>query len=128
VPGLSSRIQLRRTKGWRKPADAISVARPTRWGNPWRIGPDGLVHGPGMFLSTDREASQRQAVALYRDWLTLSLKAPALMTGHRYPGLSRRRDWIREHLPELRGHDLCCWCGLDEPCHADVLLELVNSA
>jgi hypothetical protein len=29
-------------------------------------------------------------------------------------------------LPELRGHDLACWCKLDEPCHADVLLELAN--
>jgi hypothetical protein len=24
---------------------------------------------------------------------------------------------------ELTGHDLACWCPLDEPCHADVLLE-----
>jgi hypothetical protein len=27
---------------------------------------------------------------------------------------------------ELRGHDLACWCPLDQPCHADVLLELAN--
>ncbi|MGH6882856.1 MAG: DUF4326 domain-containing protein [Hypericibacter sp.] len=26
----------------------------------------------------------------------------------------------------LRGHDLCCYCPLDQPCHADVLLELAN--
>lgn len=26
----------------------------------------------------------------------------------------------------LRGKDLCCWCRLDQPCHADVLLELAN--
>lgn len=32
------RIQLRRTKGWRLPEGAVSVARPTRWGNPFRIG------------------------------------------------------------------------------------------
>ena len=25
---------------------------------------------------------------------------------------------------ELRGKDLVCWCPLDQPCHADVLLEL----
>lgn len=29
------RIQLRRTKGWRKPEGAIVVARPTKWGNPF---------------------------------------------------------------------------------------------
>lgn len=35
------RIQLRRTKGWRKPERAVVVARPTRWGNPFRVGVDG---------------------------------------------------------------------------------------
>lgn len=27
---------------------------------------------------------------------------------------------------ELRGKDLACWCPLDQPCHADILLELAN--
>ena len=27
---------------------------------------------------------------------------------------------------ELRGYDLACWCSLDGPCHADVLLEAAN--
>jgi hypothetical protein len=27
---------------------------------------------------------------------------------------------------ELRGRDLACYCPLDEPCHADVLLEVAN--
>jgi hypothetical protein len=30
-------------------------------------------------------------------------------------------------LSELRGKDLACWCPLDQPCHADVLLELANA-
>ncbi|HEX5183627.1 MAG TPA: DUF4326 domain-containing protein [Allosphingosinicella sp.] len=29
-------------------------------------------------------------------------------------------------MPELRGKNLACWCRLDAPCHADVLLELAN--
>lgn len=28
---------------------------------------------------------------------------------------------------ELRGKNLACWCSLDGPCHAQVLLEIVNS-
>jgi hypothetical protein len=44
-------VQLRRTKGWRKPDGAVVVARPSRWGNPYRVGPD-------------RTAAE--AVALYR--------------------------------------------------------------
>ena len=27
---------------------------------------------------------------------------------------------------ELMGKDLACWCALDQPCHADVLLEIAN--
>jgi hypothetical protein len=29
---------------------------------------------------------------------------------------------------DLAGRDLACWCPLDQPCHADVLLELANEA
>lgn len=30
------------------------------------------------------------------------------------------------YFEPLRGKDLACWCALDQPCHADVLLELAN--
>jgi hypothetical protein len=40
-PRTPTRIRLQRTKGWRKPATAVVVARPSRWGNPFRIGVDG---------------------------------------------------------------------------------------
>jgi Domain of unknown function (DUF4326) len=35
------RVQLRRSKGWRKPPGAVVVSRPSRWGNPYRVGVDG---------------------------------------------------------------------------------------
>ncbi|MBF9351384.1 DUF4326 domain-containing protein [Mycobacteroides chelonae] len=35
-------------------------------------------------------------------------------------------DRLREWLAPLRGHDLACWCPLDQPCHGDVLLEIAN--
>jgi hypothetical protein len=31
-------------------------------------------------------------------------------------------------LPTLRGKNLACWCALDKPCHADVLLEIANAS
>lgn len=31
-------------------------------------------------------------------------------------------------LEPLRGKNLACWCRLDQPCHADVLLEIANAA
>lgn len=98
--GRPTRVQLQRTKGWRLPDAAVNVARPTRWGNPYRIGPD---------------RSPAQAVALYQDHLATVLAD--ITTG---PELA-------EALAELAGHDLACWCPPTSPCHADVLLELANT-
>lgn len=122
---MAERIQLRRTKGWRKPLMAITVARPSKWGNPWRIGPDGLVHGPGTFFSHDPAASSTMAVALYADWLDLGHLAPALID-HQLGDLALRRARILNDLHELRGRDLCCWCRSTQPCHGDVLLGRAN--
>lgn len=33
---MPRRIQRKRTKGWRMPANAVYVGRPTKWGNPHR--------------------------------------------------------------------------------------------
>jgi hypothetical protein len=37
---------------------------------------------------------------------------------------------IKAELPDyfeaLKGKNLACWCPLDKPCHADILLELAN--
>ncbi|AJA43374.1 hypothetical protein VC60_gp73 [Mycobacterium phage Sbash] len=113
------RIQRRRTKGWRMPEGAIYVGRPTKWGNPWRITPEtnhampfgrgAVVHHItedailGHFAADD---AAYWAVQAYRRDLTDELVAAA--------------------RAELRGHDLVCWCPLDQPCHADVQLELAN--
>jgi hypothetical protein len=32
------RIQRKRTKGWRMPANTIYIGRPTKWGNPFIVG------------------------------------------------------------------------------------------
>jgi hypothetical protein len=36
---MPSRIQRRRSRGWRQPAAALYVGRPTTWGNPYKVGP-----------------------------------------------------------------------------------------
>lgn len=36
-----TRIQRKRTKGWRMPADVVYVGRPTKWANPFVVGIDG---------------------------------------------------------------------------------------
>lgn len=40
--------------------------------------------------------------------------------------LALARPTAREALAELRGKNLACWCGPDQPCHADVLLDLTG--
>lgn len=100
------RIRMSRAKGWRKPEGAIYVGRPSRWGNPFRVGVPYTV-GP-MWRSTEPVVRDpAHAVRLYRAWL-----------------FHQRRS--EDLIPELRGHDLACWCPLDQPCHADVLLEMAN--
>ena len=34
---MPKRIQLKRTKGWRKPKGAVVVSRPSKWGNPYPV-------------------------------------------------------------------------------------------
>lgn len=113
---MPERIQLRRVKGWRKPEGAVNVARPGKWGNPFKVGsrlgdvPAVLAKKCGyMSLSMDTVLTAEMAVNLYRAHLA------------RYPHLLAQ---IRQ---ELRGRDLACWCKPGEPCHADVLLEVANS-
>ncbi|MFK0288318.1 DUF4326 domain-containing protein [Streptomyces sp. NPDC090499] len=36
---MPKRIQRKRTRGWRKPEGTVSVARPTRFGNPFMLAP-----------------------------------------------------------------------------------------
>lgn len=89
---------MRRTAGWRKPANVIYVGRPTEWGNPWRVG--GKAH---------EAIDPATAVARYES---------ALMKGELK---DRSGTSLVDRLGELRGQDLACWCDLDQPCHADVL-------
>lgn len=98
---MPKRIQRKRSRGWRMPAGAVYVGRPTKWGNPFlRVN----YFGPHTL------------VGLYRDYLAGHL-ATWPEAGPALAELARK---------ELRGKDLACWCPLDQPCHADVLLELAN--
>ena len=94
---MPKRIQRQRTKGWRMPEGAVYVGRPTKWGNPYPV---------ECFKSLE------QVMALYRRYLTETPLGIALAD---------------EARSQLRGKDLVCWCPLDQPCHADVLLELANA-
>lgn len=87
------RIQLKTKKGWKMPANTISVAKPAKWANHyawWARG--GYVAATELFCNY----------------------------------IMRRPRLIEMAKSELRGKNLACWCPLNKPCHADVLLALAN--
>lgn len=93
---MPKRIQRRRIKGWRMPPNCIYVGRGSKWGNPFKIGIDG---------------TREKCVERYR----------LLIEGN---------IWTFPNKTEiqrvLKGKDLCCFCPLDKPCHADILLKYAN--
>jgi hypothetical protein len=52
--------------------------------------------------------TRQEAITKYKEYLN---KNPELVM------LAKR---------ELKGKNLSCWCKINEPCHADVLLEMVK--
>jgi hypothetical protein len=105
------RIQRKRIKGFRLPENTVSVTRPGKWGNPFKVGePIWDPRKETMSLVTPQ--TKEQCLDLYRIY----------MEG----GLKKRDTWMSKHIDELRGKNLACFCPLDQPCHADVLLELAN--
>jgi hypothetical protein len=107
---VPERVRLRRTKGWRKPPNTVTVARPSRWGNPFPA-----KEAAQRYPSLTPDEARRFVVNEFRDML----RAPKLREWQGYPS----DDEIRR---ELRGKNLACWCPEDGPCHADVLLEIAN--
>lgn len=119
---MAKRIQRRRTKGWKMPPNTVSVTRPGKFGNPFKVGMyvmlgDGTGNHGWIYLTTMERKhansryvlieSAQQAVEVYRE-------------------LRRRYPLPKKWAEEIRNRDLACFCALDQPCHADVLLEIAN--
>jgi hypothetical protein len=107
------RIQLSRAKGWKLPPNTVKVDRSTMWGNPHRVG-DIHPYANSEDLADPARVEELRidaetAVALYGLGC-----ATANMLSNDNP------------FAVLRGKNLACWCALDAPCHADVLIELAN--
>jgi len=121
------RIQRKRTKGWRMPEGAIYVGRPSRWGNDARVG-DCAECRWGTHDGEHRPMTAADAVEDYRiGWEAMTAAEASI--GRMTPEEIRQTgvSGVQVDLfADIRGHDLACWCPLDQPCHADVLLELAN--
>lgn len=97
------RVQLSRAKGWRMPPNTVKVDRSTRWGNPFK----GV--SPSVSVSCFAE------VARMGIWMS------------RITGQGSLHTSVDDVRRELAGKNLACWCKLDAPCHADVLLRIANA-
>lgn len=82
--------------------DAVYVGRPSKWGNPYKIG--SKIKG-----APDKPLTRMDCVVMHHDWILMEKGGEVLL----------------KDIRELRGKDLVCWCS-PLPCHADILLELAN--
>ena len=114
------RIQRRRVKGWKMPENTVYVGRPGKWGNPFircLAGTDFEIEiplDPAMAVSAFKQFIDQKG-----GWFPVPLPWPK----DKIPQWTTIEDVKRE----LRGKNLACWCRLDQPCHANVLLKLANA-
>jgi hypothetical protein len=78
------------------PANTVKVDRSTRWGNPFR---------PTAKMPVEK------TIEKFGEWI---VNDPA------------GKELARQAAEELRGKNLACWCPLDRPCHADILLRIAK--
>lgn len=104
------RIRRSRAKGARLSTpnglEIVCVSRPSQWGNP--------------FSSALRSAKAADKPA-WRAASVASFRRALLVADGSLPFT------IEQVRRDLRGKNLACWCPLDQPCHADVLLEVANA-
>jgi len=137
---VATRIQRKRTKGWRMPEGAVYVGRPTKWGNPFALTGGWQEAFRAVLLlgeKGNRAGRLAASIKLYRMWLTCDgvavpeSEVAAMDPWHKEiaivrASLTHPRPTVQSICDELGGKDLACWCPLNQPCHADVLLEIAN--
>lgn len=123
---MPERIQRKRTKGFKLPENTVCVTRGTKWGNPF------IINGSSIYLDVKHrrkhlwpgsyvnEGGNKEAVEMFESVLRLD-----------YSHNPDINHWIQHFdsldISELKGKNLACFCSLDKPCHADILLKLANA-
>ena len=88
------------------PPNTVKVDRTTKWGNPFIVGKDG----------TQAECA---------GWFELLLGGLVHMSSQAgYQALQAYLAMAMRDRAELHGKNLACWCALDKPCHATLLLKM----
>jgi hypothetical protein len=116
------RIQLSRKKGFHLPPDTVNVARPGRWGNPYRV-------SSWMTLDLSLRLFEETLRGLWSPSNVEHLTDEQVDKVYAAHSAWRKRQFhhpLESARVELRGKNVACWCKLDAPCHADVLLRIAN--
>ena len=118
---IPQRFQRTRAKGYMMPPHTKSVARPSRFGNPFQ----GFKIGGHLACKLFDMWIYGEDV---RAWATENLNGDGRLAiimevlealGHGMHLAMMAQD-------ELRGWNLACFCTPEEPCHADTLLKVAN--
>jgi len=120
------RIQRKRTKGWKMPENTKFVGRPTKFGNPLKLA------GGVIFIDAShrRNILDRWVFYNYGNIKDLISLYKQLWSGVIFQNkdLQYWSDRFKKlDLNELKGKNLACFCSLDSPCHADVILERLKN-
>lgn len=113
------RIHRSATEPWLKPGNTVFVGHPSYWENPWSP-------GDGFKLIVERRcdpARNNGNVIGPDDELVSSFVTPEIAVALFRVYSFGIEDEIRH---DLAGKNLACWCPPDQPCHADVLLQIAN--
>jgi hypothetical protein len=111
------RYQRSRKAGAKLPPGVVCVTRPSRFSNPFRpyatvdVGASELgIAVAGVIRVECGDVENCLA------WFRIHMRA--LRELYERAGV--------DFFEPIRGRDLACWCPLDAPCHADILLDLAN--
>lgn len=117
------------------PPNTVSVCRPTKWGNPFRLLGDQIFVDAGH----RRKIFSKWVLLCFGDEEKVVRLFESALIGRLLPGdygididgmhdiLYHSKRLEKLDLGELKGKDLACFCPPDCPCHADVLIRRVLS-
>lgn len=109
------RVQRKRTKGWKMPPNTVSVTRPGKWGNPFTL--KQMIEDGQLQWELVKESRKYDSI------FDLAIEL-SIQNFRAY--IEFTPEYSDEVKRELKGKNLACFCPLDQPCHADVLLEIAN--
>lgn len=115
------RIQRKRIKGFKLPPYTVCVNRGTKWGNPFKVLKNKLVWEIKTDIYALSEILFENTSASYGD--KQDAIKDCLLCYEQYLKLIDEYHTIKLFL---NGANLACFCPLDQPCHADILLKIAN--